>query len=192
MILSPIHLLLAQQSKHGCMKRIFILFLFLHPLSFLQAATSPSAVGVRPSIAELPSNANYIFLPVGNSGQTISLMALSNISIVEFELLKGKKLGFFDRIGFMIGQHKLRNKIEVDGTIKAGLVTAYASKVADDSTGFHAGGFFLGLSLSLAGVLLAYLFEDDKKRRRIKWAWIGAAIITIPVLFLLGVFAAAG
>jgi hypothetical protein len=119
-------------------------------------------------------------------------MALSNISIVEFELLKGKKLGFFDRIGFMIGQHKLRNKIEVDGTIKAGLVTAYASKVADDSTGFHAGGFFLGLSLSLAGVLLAYLFEDDKKRRRIKWAWIGAAIITIPVLFLLGVFAAAG
>jgi hypothetical protein len=154
----------------------------------LQAATSPSAVAIRPSTEDLPLHANYILLPVGNFGQTISLMVLSNISIVEFELLKGKKLGFFDRIG----QHKLRNKIEVDGTIKAGLVTAYASKVADDSTGFHAGGFFLGLSLSLAGVLLAYLFEDDKKRRRIKWAWIGAAIITIPVLFLLGVFAAAG
>ena len=145
------------------MKRIFILFLLLHPLSFLHAATSPSLVAIWPSIAELPSNANYIFLPVGSSGQTISLMALSKISIGEFELLKGKKLNFFDRIGFKLGQRQLRNKI------------------ADDDSGSNFGGFALGFGLNIWGILIAYLINDEKKRQRVKWAWIGFGTLAVLV-----------
>jgi hypothetical protein len=163
------------------MKRIFILFLLLHPLSFLHAATSPSLVAIWPSIAELPSNANYIFLPVGSSGQTISLMALSKISIGEFELLKGKKLNFFDRIGFKLGQRKLRNKIEVDGTIKNSRIAEYANKIADDDSGSNFGGFALGFGLNIWGILIAYLINDEKKRQRVKWAWIGFGTLAVLV-----------
>jgi hypothetical protein len=31
----------------------------------------------------------------------------------------------------------------------------------------------LGFLLGLIGVLIAYLIKDDKKRNRVKWAWLG-------------------
>ena len=55
----------------------------------------------------------------------------------------------------------------------------------EGQTGFHAGGFFLGLLLGLIGVLIAYLINDDKHRNRVKWAWIGWGVIVVLVLISL-------
>ena len=52
---------------------------------------------------------------------------------------------------------------------------------ADLTSGFHLGGFALGFLIGPIGVLIAYLIDDDKKRNRVKWAWIG--LIAWVVIF---------
>ena len=58
------------------------------------------------------------------------------------------------------------------------------------STEFKFGGFLLGLLLGLIGVLLAYIFSDDRDFIRSAWYGVGTWIILYLVLFI-GVFAAA-
>lgn len=168
------------------MKKLFALLMAVAILVSAQASTSPAALPVStPAKVELPAlNANQMMLPIGNTGKSISLMALSEISVKDFETISGKKLSFFDKIGFKLGQRKLRNKIEADGTIKSATLKKLASNMAEDGqSGFHIGGFVLGLLLGLIGVLIAYLIKDDKKSNRVKWAWIGWGVWV--VIFLL-------
>lgn len=150
------------------------------------ASTLPTALpdaNAKPTAETPVLNANQILLPVGNTGKTISLMALSEISVKDFETISGKKLNFFDKIGFKLGQKKLRNKIEADGTIKSKTMKKMAAKMAaDGDSGFHIGGFALGFLLGLIGVLIAYLINDDKKSNRVKWAWIGLGVVVVILL----------
>lgn len=147
------------------------------------AATTPAALPANPPAETPVMNANQIMLPVGNTGKFISLMALSEISVQDFQEISGRKLGFFDKIGFKLGQKKLRNKIEEDGTIKSKTLKKYAEKMAvDGQSGFHVGGFALGFLLGLIGVLVAYLINDEKKSNRVKWAWIGLGVVVLLVI----------
>lgn len=169
------------------MKKIFTLFAAFTLFFTSYAATSPAASLTTVPPSETPVlNAKNIMLPVGKTGNTISLMDLANISVKDFESLSGKKMGFFDKIGFKLGQKKLRNKIEEDGTIKSKLLEKYAGKTtADGETGFHLGGFALGFLLGLIGILIAYLIKDEKKSNRVKWAWIGLAAIVVINLIII-------
>lgn len=169
------------------MKKIFSLFLVCFALCVSYAATSPAALplATTPPVETPVLNANTMILPVGKTGKTISLMELAHIDVKDFQLLTGKKLSFFDKIGFKLGQKKLRNKIEEDGTIKSKVIQKYAGKMAaDGTTGFHLGGFALGFLVGLIGVLIAYLINDDKKSNRVKWAWIGLAAAIVFYLLL--------
>jgi hypothetical protein len=119
--------------------------------------------------------ASEIFLPVGKSGQKISLQELSVISMKDLQNLTGKKMSFTEKMSFKAGQRQLRKNIHSDGTLDKGFVNKL-QKAGDPTSGFHLGGFALGFLLFLIGVLIAYLINDDKKSSRVKWAWIGAAI----------------
>jgi uncharacterized membrane protein YhdT len=120
-------------------------------------------------------------------------MNLSRIGIKDFKALTQQKLGFFEKISFKLAQRRLRNKLRADGTIKSEALINYLNKPsAEGKKGFHAGGFFLGFFLSLIGVLIAYLIKDENKSQRVKWAWIGCAIIAVPVLFLAIAWSGAG
>ena len=155
------------------MKRILFLFCALAVL-----ATSFASISVEAP----PKKANEIFLPIGKTGNKISLQKLSEISIKNFEQLSGRKMKFFDRMSFKLGQHKLRQNINDDGTLNNKRITKIANKV-DGTDGFHIGGFALGFLLGLIGVLIAYIINDDKKRNRVKWSWIGlAAIVALALL----------
>ena len=166
------------------MKKLFTFLAAFALLATSFAATSPAAVPAPP--VETPVlNAKTMMLPIGKTGYTISLMDLANISVKDFESLSGKKMGFFDKIGFKLGQKKLRNKIEDDGTIKSKVLQKYVGKTADDATGFHLGGFALGFLLGLIGVLIAYLINDEKKSNRTKWAWIGLGAAVVLYLLLI-------
>lgn len=129
-------------------------------------------------------NAYEILLPVGTTGKWISLMELSTIRVKEFEALNGKKLSFFEKIGFRLSQRKLRSEINGDGTITKKTWQTYAGKVAEGSSDFHAGGFFLGLLLNIYAIPIVYLIKDENRKRRIRWMWVGLGIIA-SLLFLI-------
>ena len=126
-----------------------------------------------------------IYLPIGSTGQKISLMDLSTIDVKDFENISGRHLNFFDRLAFKAGQKKLRKSIDKDGSItNKKLLKAMSG--GDHSTGFHIGGFALGFFLGAIGVLLAYVIggDEDVKRNRAKWAWIGFGIFVVLYLAL--------
>ena len=134
--------------------------------------------------AKPPLKASQIYFPLGKSCELISLEDLLVIKIKEFETLTGKKMKFFDKVGFKLSQNKLRNSINLDGTFSRKKVEKYFRKMADGTTGFHSGGFFLGLLVGLIGVIIAYIIKDEKKKNRVKWAWIGWAVWVVIALIL--------
>ena len=142
------------------------------------------AFTTTPTKAKPPLKASEIYFPLGKSGELISLQDLSVIKIREFETMTGKKMKFVDKVGFKLSQNKLRNSINLDGTFSRKKVEKYFRKMADGTTGFHSGGFFLGLLVGLIGVIIAYIIKDEKKKNRVKWAWIGWAVWVVIALIL--------
>jgi hypothetical protein len=159
------------------MKKLLLLLLSIAVFSVsFGAATIP----VKPAL-----NANEIYLPVGKSGQRISLMQLSKISLKDFETLTHRKMRFFDRLAFKSAQKKLNKGISEDGTIKKKKLQKFVNKFYGGETGFHAGGFFLGFLLGAIGLVIAYVINDDYKRNRVKWAWIGFGIAVVINIILI-------
>ncbi len=138
------------------------------------------------SISFLPKKASEVYLPIGKTGKQISLLDLSRIDVTQFETISGRHLRFFDKIGFKLAQKKLRNNINADGTIDNKKLNKFLDQ-GDHSTGFHLGGFALGFLVGLIGVLIAYLINDDYKRNRVKWAWIGFGISLAISIILIGI-----
>lgn len=121
------------------------------------------------TVTEPSKKASEVFINVGTTGQKISLLDLSMISVKEMEKLSGKKMKFTEKAGFKIGQHKLKKSINHDGTIN----NKKLLKTFGEGGGFSLGGFALGFLLGLIGVLIAYVINDEKKSSRRRWAWIG-------------------
>ena len=133
------------------------------------------------TVIEPKLNAAELFFPVGKTGKQISLLDLSRISIKDFQALTGQKMNFFDRMGFKVAQKKVRNKINTDGTISSKKFEKFFNQRGGEK-GFHLGGFALGFLIGVIGVLIAYLINDDHKKNRVKWAWIGFAVWIAIVL----------
>ena len=156
------------------MKKIIILFAFIAGFSSVNSTTNSI-----PSAAKPPLKADEVYLPVGKTGQLISLMDLSRISVKDFETLSGEKMKFSEKVQFKLSQRQLKKSINEDGTFSRKSIEKYLTKPPVGGGGvFSLGGLLLGLFLSLIGVLIAYLIGKDNKSR-IRWAWIGAIISLI-------------
>ena len=130
--------------------------------------------------------ADQLFFPVGNTGQKVSYAQLATISLADMQALAGRKMSFIERTNFRMVQNKMRKSIAADGTIKNKKIAKFFTKKGNaGETGFHIGGFALGFFLGLIGVLIAYIINDDYKRNRVKWAWIGWAVWVVVYLLLL-------
>jgi hypothetical protein len=159
------------------MKKIVFL---LTAICFFSLSFASSTIEPKPSL-----RADQVLLPLGKGGQTISLEQLSWIKIKDFEKITGKKMKFFEKISFRIAQKQLRNSINRDGTINNKKIKKLFAKGGEGASGFHAGGFALGLFLSLIGVLIAYLIKDEYESNRKTWAWVGfAAWLVLFLLFI--------
>jgi hypothetical protein len=124
--------------------------------------------------------ADQVFIPIGKTGQKISYAQLATISLADLQTLTGRKLNLIQRINFRMAQAKIRKSIAVDGTISNKKIARLFSGKGDaGSEGFHLGGFALGFLLGLIGVVIAYIINDDYKRNRVKWAWIGFGIAVV-------------
>ena len=159
------------------MKKLLLLFLAFS-ITFSSFAFSTFS---------LVHKASDVYIPIGSTGQKISLLDLSKIGIKDFENLSGRHLNFFDRMGFKLAQRKLRKSINADGTIDNKKLNRFLDQ-GDHSTGFHLGGFALGFFVGLIGVLIAYLINDDYKKNRVKWAWIGFGIGLVLSIILIVAF----
>lgn len=134
--------------------------------------------------------ASEIFIPVGETGQKISLLELSRINIKNFELLRGEKMKLFDRLGFKIAQKKLRDNINIDGTFNNKKLIKAITKSSEGQGGGGSvlaaiEGLALGFFLWAIGVLIAYLIKDKYKKIRVICAWIGFALLTIGLIRLI-------
>ena len=157
------------------MKKAIILLALIAFFSIAYSASNP----ISDSKAKPPVKATEVYLPLGKTGELISLMDLSLIKVKEYESLTGKKMDFFDKVNFKIGQRQLKKCINHDGTFSQKKMEKYFTKAAVGGVGFNLGGFALGLFLSLVGVLIAYLLKVGDKKSRVRWAWIGAIISLI-------------
>jgi hypothetical protein len=166
------------------MKKLMLLF-----TAFLFVTGSFAASVINPEIPKL--KASDIFIPVGNNGKTISFMELSAISTKDFQFLTGEKMNFFERLSFNLSQKKLKKVINADGTID----NKKFEKLKfgeNDKAGFR-GGFFLGLILSVFGVLICPLNSathkgDSYKRSKLNGVWIvliGCGIVVLIGLLVL-------
>ncbi len=145
------------------------------------ATINPSSA-IRPYIKHGKLRADQVMIPVNRTGKMLSLAELSTIKVGELEQLTGQHLNFLQTLGFKAAQKNLRNSINYDGTINNKKFQKWLSKGMSGESGFHLGGFALGLFLSAVGVLICYLINDDYKQNRVKWAWIGAGINAAIVL----------
>jgi len=143
------------------MKKLFALVLAM-------AIMAPTFSSVAPKPERL--KATEIIIPV-KGGKFINLQNLATMKVADYAKLTGKKMNFFDRMGFKIAQKKLRSNINPDGTLSKKMEKNF--KKFDGESGFHLGGFALGFFLGLIGVLIAYLINDDFKDNRVRWAWRG-------------------
>ena len=155
------------------MKKIFILLLVVSFSTPLLASTVP--------VDAPPLNAREIMVPIAK-GKVISFQDLAYIKVADYEKITGKKMSLFKKMEFKLSQRKLRNSINADGTFSNKRMEKMFKDEMSGTTGFHLGGFALGLFLSLIGVLIAYLINDEKKSNRVKWAWIGAAVNLVLIL----------
>lgn len=130
------------------------------------------------------SKATEIYVPIGQN-RSISLMDLSVIKVKDYERLSGKHLNFFERMTFRAGQKKLRNSFAADGTVTNKKLLKAMSN-GDPSSGFNLGWLLLGFFLGLIGVLLSYILngDEDVKRGRHKWAWIGFGLWLVFFIFV--------
>lgn len=137
------------------------------------------------SVTVPPKKASEILIPIGKTGQQISLLDLSQISVKDYQQVTGKHMKLSEKLSFKLAQRELRQSINPDGTINSKKLEKALQK-ADGTSGFHIGGFALGFLLGLIGVLIAYLINDDKKSNRTKWAWIGfGAAVVLYILLLI-------
>ena len=142
-----------------------------------------SSFGTSNILSPKKVNANEVFIPIGKTGKKISLQELSTIDTKNLQSLTGSKMNFAEKLSFKIAQKKLKRSIHADGTIDNKKFQKLFEK-GDVTSGFHLGGFVLGLLLGIIGVLIAYLINDDKKHDRVKWAWIGFAIWLVVIIII--------
>lgn len=93
--------------------------------------------------------------------------------------MTGKRMKLSEKIALKLTQRKVKRMIK-----RGEPVDLVAMSKEIDTSDFNIAGFVLGLILSLIGVLIAYLI-DENDSSMIKWAWIGAGVQAILILLAL-------
>jgi hypothetical protein len=134
------------------MKNLKLVLISAIFLCFVQNSFSASIFS-ESSIAEKPKHAHEI-----SAQDRAAMEEFVKLTPKQYGEIRGKKLSFVEKVEFKVLQRKLKKQLYY----------------GDDSSGFNIGGFALGFLLGLIGILLAYIFSQDRNFR--KWAWIGLGI----------------
>jgi hypothetical protein len=124
---------------------------FLVLLIAISVFTTSFASGL--SIIVPARKATEIMIPVGKSGEKISLMELTQIKVKDFEKLTGQNMKLAGKVGFKLAQKQLAKSINPDGTVNSKKLVAMMGKAkkADEKT--HQ---YLKLWLILLGAAIVF------------------------------------
>ncbi len=148
-----------------------------------------SSFGTSTLLTPKKLNANEVYIPVGKTGQKVSLMDLSQMKVKEFEALSGKKLKLTEKIEFSLGQKQLRNSINADGTINAKKIAKVAAKAKEmNDKSRH----YLTLWLILLGVSIVLDIIAVAAVSPIIWVFGALAGLGALIFFILWLIALAG
>ena len=110
------------------------------------------------SSAELPNapKASQMYLPIGKTGKSVSLLELSTMSVKEYQNLTGQHLKLMDKLSFKMAQKELKRVINKDGSVDVKKLESLNKKFLADS---DKGKRYLRLALIflIAGVVLSVL-----------------------------------
>jgi Flp pilus assembly protein TadB len=104
---------------------------------------------------ELPARkATEIMMPLGTSGKTVSLHALTTMSAKEYQTLTGKNLKFSEKLAFKVAQKELRKTINRDGTVDMKKMESLSKKMqkaaVDNKKNLRLALILLGVALILS------------------------------------------
>lgn len=120
----------------------------------------------------LPSSGIEPKVKPGNPLNDLLVRKFVELTPREYEKLTGKDLSLSQKISFKLAQWKIKRMLKKGKTVDLLSMT----KKGIDTSDFNIVGFLLGFFLSIIGVLIAYLINDEEV---IKWAWLGAALSLI-------------
>ena len=163
------------------MKKLILIFT---AVLFVTASFAFSVPGKEVSKFNVAS----IFIPVGNSGKTISFMELSAINTKDFQSLTGEKMNFFERLSFKLSQKKIKKMINADGTVDNEKFEKL--KFGENDKASFWKGFIIGLLLSVIGVLICLLISvthkgDSYKRSVFNGSLVGCSVSVLILLLTL-------
>lgn len=80
--------------------------------------------------------ASEIMVPVGKSGEKVSLLELSRMKVKDYERLSGQNMKLAGKVGFKLAQKQLAKSINPDGTVNSKMLaaTVMKAKKADAKT----------------------------------------------------------
>lgn len=107
------------------MRKIFLLF-----VAFSLVATSFSASSVSVPVTK----ASEFYLPLGPNGEQVSLLALSQMKVKEYQKVTGQRLSLSEKVAFKFAQKKLKKSINADGTLNSKEVNALDMKAGGEKS----------------------------------------------------------
>jgi len=110
--------------------------------------------------------------PIDPAMNAILVQQFLKLTPQKYYELTGKKMKLSQKISLKLAQWKIKRMLKKGKTVD---LMAMRQKGIDTSD-FNIAGFLLGFFLSLIGVLIAYLLDDEAI---IKWAWLGAGLSAI-------------
>lgn len=115
---------------------------------------------------------NPVNKPVDPAMNALLVQQFLKLTPEKYFELTGKKMKLSQKVSLKLAQWKVKRMLRKGKTVD---LMAMRQKGIDTSD-FNIAGFLLGFFLSLIGVLIAYLIDDESI---IKWAWLGAGLSAI-------------
>jgi hypothetical protein len=157
------------ELKHTVMKRILLSILIaaagLFVLQPAHAITGSSGMIVPVSTP--------VTEPIDPAMNAALIQQFLKLTPQKYYELTGKRMKLSQKISLKLAQWKIKRMMKKG---KAVDLVAMTTKKGIDTSDFSIAGFLLGFFLSLIGVLIAYLLDDEAI---IKWAWLGAGLSAI-------------
>lgn len=145
--------------------------LLLQPAHAISGTSLPVSSLIVPESTPAPE-VNPIDKPIDPAMNALLVQQFLKLTPQKYFELTGKKMKLSQKISLKLAQWKVKRMLKKGKTVD---LMAMRQKGIDTSD-FNIAGFLLGFFLSLIGVLIAYLIDDEAI---IKWAWLGAGLSAI-------------